>query len=142
MCPILAVFQLLGRTIRRTSTMLFADLSQERTAPLIISRQAWRSCDRGAIVACWQIHMGRAWEATQIASNAAGKVTGGDPGAVLSSCRSHWNEKERTEEICRLLETEGYRKTPDEAKQYCKSGVLKDCLYPSDERAAELERPE
>ena len=95
-----------------------------------------------AIVACWQIHMGRAWEATQIASNAAGKVTGGDPGAVLSSCRSHWNEKERTEEICRLLETEGYRKTPDEAKQYCKSGVLKDFVYPSDERAAELERPE
>jgi hypothetical protein len=79
-----------------------------------------------AIVACWQIQMG--------------KVPDGDPGAVLSSCKRDW--KEKTEEICRLLETEGYRKTPDEAKQYCESGVLKNFVYPSDERAAELERLE
>jgi hypothetical protein len=75
-----------------------------------------------AIVACWQINMG--------------KVPDSDPGAVLSSCKNNWIG--RTEDICRLLETEAYGKTEDEAKQYCASGVLGKFVYPSDEQAAEL----
>jgi hypothetical protein len=77
-----------------------------------------------AIVACWQINMG--------------KVPDADAAVVLASCKSNWEG--RREDICRLLETEGYRKTPDEAKQYCESGVLKNFVYLSDERAAELEK--
>ena len=77
-----------------------------------------------AIVACWQIHMGEAPD--------------GDAAAVLASCKSIWEDKTRDKEICRLLETEGYRKTPDEAKQDCESRKSENFVYPSDEDAAEL----
>jgi hypothetical protein len=73
-----------------------------------------------AIVACWQIIMGKAPD--------------GDPGAVLSSCRSNWMG--RTEDICRLLEKAYITASlhpPD-----CGSGVLKNFVYPSDEQAAEM----